>query len=113
MNVVLLEQGTPLYTNNFPETPDSIEAPLHQLPSAEIQDAHDALMPFDEATRWQQVLVRKHGGEMLVAQVVGNLGDGYILYRRETPTRADGFLTPRERFEVGRDELYRYPRHES
>ena len=90
MNVVLLERGAPENTQNFPENPDPHETPVIQTPT--IQEKRNEFeLDFAEAKFGMAVAVEKYGGEVVLARVVGNLGEGQIRYREEI-SQADGFV---------------------
>jgi hypothetical protein len=108
---VLLEQGTPILTRDFPEAPDPADEPLYQLPSASLESTQTELHP-DEVHRFMRVFVKKLGGEHVPARVMSNLGDGYVVYRPEIRTADSLELGNTERVNFGVDAIHEDPCHQ-
>jgi hypothetical protein len=92
VNVVLLEQGTSVYTNNFPETPDPSKEPIFQQPQSTTKKSGYELR-CDEVRFGMEVAIEKYGGDVVLARIVGNLGQGLIGYREEIFTPQGVFLS--------------------
>lgn len=106
MNVALLEKGSQTLTKNFPE---QAKPPLYLLPSESWDTTSEHALAFSDAKFKMRVGIKRQGGELVLARVIGNLGQGHILYRPELEAEDGARFGSRQLFQVGSDELYHHP----